>query len=91
MQHQLRQVQVPLWTRAWRIQHAYAYAVVDLLFTVCWFTAFVSVATWNADGISKGKAGLKESGAGGCSAFAYGSAGKCNTSKAIVGLGVLIL
>ena len=83
---------VPMWTRAWRFANVYAYTTLDLLFAVLWFAAFISVSTWEAqgirEGVNKGKDNQKEDGS--CSHFAYGSEAKCNTSKASVGFGVVI-
>ena len=86
---------VPMWTRAWRFANVYAYAALDLLFTILWFAAAIAVGVWEAGGVKKGTNKQqgpqgKDSGSGGCSTFAYGSAAKCETSKASVGFGVMI-
>ncbi|EME82235.1 uncharacterized protein MYCFIDRAFT_43132 [Pseudocercospora fijiensis CIRAD86] len=51
----LYQVMVPMWSRAWRLNNVYAYAVIDVLFALLWFAASIAVAVWNAKGIAKGK------------------------------------
>jgi len=83
---------VPLWTRARRLANVYIYAVIDLTFTLLWFAAFVAVAAWNDQGIRKGDkddtSGTTRTGT--CADFGYGSASKCETSKASVGFGVII-
>ena len=83
---------VPMWTRAWRFTNVYAYAAIDILFAILWFAAFISVETWEAEGIRKGAKGKAAKGGddGACSHFAYGSESKCTTSKASVGFGVVI-
>ncbi|KAJ9631818.1 hypothetical protein H2203_000218 [Taxawa tesnikishii (nom. ined.)] len=82
---------VPAWTRAWRFASPYAYAVLDILFAILWFAAFISVATWNSAGIHQGVKDKKPSNdSGSCSTFAYGSEAKCEVSKATVGLGVVL-
>lgn len=88
-------VMVPMWTRAWRFANVYAYAVLDILFAILWFAAFVAVATWNDAGISKGDSDAdstttSSSSKGTCADFGYGSATKCDISRANVGLGVII-
>ena len=86
------QVMVPMWSRAWRFANVYAYAAIDLLFTVLWFAAFVAVAVWQAGGVKKStdKNQSGKGGGGDCDNFAYGSASKCETAKASVGFGVIV-
>ena len=88
---------VPMWTRAYRFANVYAYASLDLAFTILWFAAFIAVAAWNSKGISEGfktssgrVSDNKDSSGGGCASFAYGSELKCNVSRASVGFGVII-
>ncbi|KAK5166296.1 uncharacterized protein LTR77_008557 [Saxophila tyrrhenica] len=86
------QIMVPMWTRAWRFANVYAYAAIDLLYTLLWFAAFVAVAVWQSEGLkegSKNKDGDKD-GKGSCEQFGYGSATKCQVTKAAVGFGVVI-
>lgn len=88
-------VMVPMWSRAWRFANVYAYAAIDILFTVLWLAAFSAVATWNKKGIEKGDNDSDEdsdsdSKSGTCASFAYGSASRCKVSKATVGFGVII-
>ncbi|KAK4540967.1 hypothetical protein LTR36_008475 [Oleoguttula mirabilis] len=89
------QVMVPSWSRAWRFANAYAYAALDLLFTILWFAAFVAVAAWNSAGIKKGEkedstSDTTSTSSGTCATFAYGSATKCDVSKASVGFAVIV-
>ncbi|KAK5121911.1 hypothetical protein LTR85_004483 [Meristemomyces frigidus] len=85
-------VMVPMWTRAWRFANVYAYASLDVLFTILWFAAFCAVAAWNSAGIRKGEKeeSSNDKKTGSCSAFGYGSASKCEVSKASVGFAVII-
>ena len=84
-----------MWTRVWRFANVYAYAAIDLLYTLLWFAAFVAVAVWQSEGLkvkdkdSDAKKGAKDD-AGTCAQFAYGSASKCDVTKAAVGFGVAI-
>ena len=67
---------------------------MDLLYTILWFAAFISVATWTNDGIKAGERKLKEEkkeNKKGCAAFGYGSESKCTISRASIWFGVLIL
>lgn len=87
-----------MWSRAWRFANAYAYAVLDILFSILWLAAFSAVAAWNNQGVEKGSkdSDNKDNNdkpsnkSGTCSSFAYGSASKCEVSKASVGFGVMI-
>lgn len=82
-------VAVPMWSRTVRFASAYAFAGVDLIYSILWFAAFIAVATWNSDGISAGAKEAKTD-KGNCTTFAYGNELKCNLSKATVGFGVVI-
>ncbi|KAI9673252.1 MAG: hypothetical protein M1829_004317 [Trizodia sp. TS-e1964] len=83
---------VPAWPRSQKFANAYAFAVIDTLFTIFWFSAFIAVASWNSSGIQEGARALNiDENAGNCSTFAYGPQNKCDLSKATVGLGVIIL
>ncbi|KAJ9661714.1 hypothetical protein H2201_006385 [Coniosporium apollinis] len=85
------QVMVPLWTRAVKFANAYAFAAVDVLYTIFWFAAFISVATWNAAGIRQGAKDRNiDKDSGNCTTFAYGTEGKCKLSRATVGFGIVI-
>ena len=83
-----------MWTRAWRFANVYAYASIDIAFTILWFAAFVAVASWNSHGINQGEKDNNTSDGknkgGNCDNFAYGSAQKCEVSRASVGFGVII-
>lgn len=46
---------VPLWPRARRFGNVYAFATVDLLYTIFWFSAWVCLASYVAQGKSLGK------------------------------------
>lgn len=83
-----------MFERTKRFAHPYAFATVDLLYTVLWFAAFISVATWTNDGIKAGEDKLKEEkkeNKKGCAAFGYGSESKCTISRASIWFGVVIL
>ncbi|KAF2086868.1 hypothetical protein K490DRAFT_43166 [Saccharata proteae CBS 121410] len=82
-------VMVPMWTRTVRFANAYAFAFLDVLYTILWFAAFIAVAVWNSSGMSKGAEEANVS-KGNCSTFAYGSELKCHLSEATVGFGVII-
>lgn len=91
---------VPLWSRAWRLNNVWVFATIDILFSLLWFAAAIAVAVWNAVGIAKGRTTSDSSTTtkradtttkdGTCNSFGYGSASKCNVSKATVGLAVII-
>ncbi|KAJ5626763.1 hypothetical protein N7528_004190 [Penicillium herquei] len=46
---------VPMWPRARRFGNVYAFATVDLLYTIFWFSAWVCLASYVAQGKSIGK------------------------------------
>ncbi|KAF1983423.1 hypothetical protein K402DRAFT_306669, partial [Aulographum hederae CBS 113979] len=82
---------VPLWERSKKFAIPIGILTVDVLYTILWFAAVIAVATWNASGTKKGAEDRKlKASEGNCSTFAYGSASKCNTSKASVGFGFII-
>jgi hypothetical protein len=84
------QVMVPMWSRAWRFANVYAYAAIDVAYTILWLAAFAAVANWNASGTankSSDNTDSKDTDSGSC---AHGNASKCAVSKASVGFGVLI-
>ena len=89
-----------MWSRAWRLNNVWAFATIDILFSLLWFAAAIAVAVWNAAGIAKGKTTTDSSTTtkradtttkdGTCNSFGYGSASKCSVSKATVGFAVII-
>lgn len=81
---------VPMWSRAWRFANVYAYAALDVLFTILWLAAAIAVGVWQADGVSKGAGKDGKDSGDGCDNFAYGSSSKCSTAKASVGFGVIV-
>ncbi|KAI9661568.1 MAG: hypothetical protein M1821_008806 [Bathelium mastoideum] len=83
------QIMVPMWSRAWRFANDYAYAAIDVLFAILWFSAFVAVASWVSAGKSLGSKDQKKPAS--CDVFAFGSASKCTTGEADIAFGVLIL
>ncbi|KAL4920708.1 hypothetical protein BDW62DRAFT_176077 [Aspergillus aurantiobrunneus] len=89
-------VAVPMWPRARRFGNVYAFAVVDCLYTLLWFTAWVCIASYVAQGKSEGKDKDENSdknqdeNKGGCDNWKYGSASKCNVSTATCIVGVVI-
>lgn len=90
-----------MWPRARRFGNVYAFATVDCLYALLWFTAWVCVASYVAQGKSEGSADddkdqdknndNDKNKKSGCDAFKYGSASKCNISTATVIIGVVIL
>ncbi|KAL3452983.1 chaperone binding protein [Aspergillus insuetus] len=91
-------VAVPMWPRARRFGNVYAFATVDTLFAVLWFSAWVAIASYVAQGKSEGKdEGDQQDDntnddekASGCDNWKYGSASKCNVSTASCIIGVVI-
>ncbi|KAF2756210.1 hypothetical protein EJ05DRAFT_93498 [Pseudovirgaria hyperparasitica] len=84
-------VMVPMWQRTVRFANVWAFISIDALYTILWLAAFISVAMYNSAGIRQGAkdANLDEND-GNCTTFAYGSEGKCNISRATVGLGAVV-
>lgn len=94
---------VPMWPRARRFGNVYAFATVDLTYTVFWFSAWICLASYVAQGKKIGGDSDKDSdkdskkttrstgGKGSCSDWAYGSESKCNVSTATTIIGVVIL
>lgn len=87
---------MPTFPRARRFGNVYAFATVDALMIILWFSGWVAVADYVAEGKSKGAAAQKDvkdpkEKKSGCDAFAYGSASKCSVSTATVIFGVVIL
>ncbi len=78
---------VPMWSRARRFAHAYAYAALDTLFALFWFSAWIAVSSYVVSGKGKGKNKKKD----GCDNFKYGSPAKCKLSEATIFLGVGVL
>ncbi|KAK2805560.1 hypothetical protein FQN50_006187 [Emmonsiellopsis sp. PD_5] len=86
---------VPMWPRTRRFGNAYAFAAIDVLFSILWFSAWVAVASYVGAGKSKGESDQKDEKdekkkKTGCDAFAYGSPGKCKLSTGTIILGVVI-
>lgn len=85
-------VAVPTFPRARRFGNVYAFATIDGLMVVLWFSGWVAVASYVAQGKSEGESDQKDSKdkKSGCDAFAYGSSSKCTISTATVIFGVII-
>ncbi|KAJ9262233.1 hypothetical protein DTO195F2_3620 [Paecilomyces variotii] len=89
-------VGVPMFPRARRFGNVYAFATIDCLFTILWFSAWVCTASYVAEGKSKGESESKNSkdktkeNKTGCDAFAYGSPGKCKLATGTTIVGVVI-
>ncbi|KAB8237564.1 hypothetical protein ETB97_010194 [Aspergillus alliaceus] len=90
-------VAVPMWPRARRFGNVYAFATVDCLFALLWFTAWVCVASYVAQGKSEGKSDSdkdkdkdKNNNKTGCDNWKYGSASKCKISTATCIMGVVV-
>jgi translocation protein SEC72 len=73
----------------------YAFATIDGVMAVLWFSGWIAVASYVAQGKSEGASDQKDSKdkdkKSGCDAFAYGSSSKCTISTATVIFGVIIL
>ncbi|KAB8078463.1 hypothetical protein BDV29DRAFT_152789 [Aspergillus leporis] len=87
-------VAVPMWPRARRFGNVYAFATVDFLYTLLWFTAWICIASYVAQGKSEGKSDKdkdKDSDKKtGCDNWKYGNASKCKISTATCIMGVVI-
>ncbi|KAL2818178.1 hypothetical protein BDW59DRAFT_152227 [Aspergillus cavernicola] len=89
-------VAVPMWPRARRFGNVYAFATVDCLFALLWFTAWVCIASYVAQGKSEGKdtddqdQDDQDDSKSGCDNWKYGDSSKCNISTATCILGVAI-
>jgi hypothetical protein len=83
---------VPMWSRAARFANAYAFLSLDAIYTILWFSAFISIAMWNSKGVKEGakERKLSESDAN-CTTFKYGPEEKCKLSRATVGMGAVVL
>lgn len=95
-----------MWPRARRFGNVYAFATVDIVYAVFWFSAWVCLASYVAQGKALGKSTsdsdkdsdksskttrADKKAASGCDAWHYGSAAKCNLSTATTIIGVVIL
>ncbi|KAJ5906989.1 uncharacterized protein N7473_003905 [Penicillium subrubescens] len=93
---------VPMWPRARRFGNVYAFATVDIIYAVFWFSAWVALASYVAQGKSIGKSSsddktsstkttrATDSTKSGCDNWAYGSASKCKISTATTIIGVFV-
>ncbi|KAJ5378677.1 hypothetical protein N7509_011796 [Penicillium cosmopolitanum] len=91
---------VPMWPRARRFGNVYAFATVDGLYALFWFSAWVCLASYVAQGKSIGKSSDSSSDQDknkrastskkGCDNWAYGSSSKCTVSTATTIIGVVI-
>ncbi|KAI4268435.1 MAG: hypothetical protein LQ337_007843 [Flavoplaca oasis] len=80
------QAAIPQFDRVKRFSNPYAHAIIDILLSIFWFAAFISVATWTTYGIKHGVDDKQ-----GCEAFKWGGgASKCHLSQAIIGMGVVV-
>jgi hypothetical protein len=92
-----------MWPRARRFGNVYAFATVDIIYAVFWFSAWVALASYVAQGKSIGKSSsddktsstkttrATDSTKSGCDNWAYGSASKCKISTATTIIGVFVL
>ncbi|KAI9764268.1 MAG: hypothetical protein M1840_008559 [Geoglossum simile] len=79
----------PRFKRTERFVNAYAFAAIDVIFCIFWFSAFIAVAAFNASSQNRG-ASERKLPLTNCTTFANGSARKCTLSKVTVGFGVAI-
>ena len=82
------QTAIPIFPRVKRFSHAYVHAVLDALWMILWFAAFIAVAVWVHDGSRAAKDW--KSGDSSCEVFAWGPVGKCKLGKASIGMGVVV-
>lgn len=85
------QAAIPTFQRTKRFANPYAFAILDVLFTILWFAAFIGVAVYTNTGISNGEAKDKDHKLKGCAAFDGGPESKCKLSQATIGMGVVVL
>lgn len=85
------QAAIPTFQRTKRFANPYAFAILDVLFTILWFAAFIGVAVYTNTGISNGEAKDKDHKLKGCAAFDGGTESKCKLSQATIGMGVVVL
>jgi hypothetical protein len=85
-------VVVPMWSRLWRLNSAYAYAIVDILFCILWFAASVAVAVWNASELNEPSTPKRDDSdkTPPTKSYACGGIARCKVSKASVGLGLVL-
>jgi translocation protein SEC72 len=84
-------VAVPLYPNARRFGNVYAFATIDCLFVILWFSAWVAVASYVAEGKSIGAPANNNKNQGtGCDNWAYGDSTKCQLSTVTVIFGVAI-
>ncbi|KKZ68520.1 hypothetical protein EMCG_05804 [[Emmonsia] crescens] len=84
---------VPLWPRTRKFGNAYAFAAVDVLFSILWFASWVAVASYVAAGKIAGDDDdddKEQKEVSGCDAFKFGTPTKCNLSTGTIVLGVVI-
>lgn len=80
-----------MWSRARRFANRFAYAAIDILYTVLWLAGSIAVGVWQSSGTKNASDNTNgKAQGGGCSNFAYGSEAKCETAKATVGFGVIV-
>ncbi|KAF2417244.1 hypothetical protein EJ08DRAFT_643620 [Tothia fuscella] len=83
---------VPMWSRAMNLAKSLWFAIVDILFTILWLSAFASVLAWNKAGIAEGMSKKKpdDDSKADCSIFAFGNEKQCKLSYTAGGFGVVI-
>ncbi|KAI9862968.1 MAG: hypothetical protein M1813_004141 [Trichoglossum hirsutum] len=79
----------PRFEKTRKFANVYAFAAVDALFCIFWFSAFVAVAAFVASSEDRG-ASERKLPTTNCSTFANGSEKKCKLSKATAGLGSVV-
>lgn len=96
-----------MWPRARRFGNVYAFACVDILYSILWLSAWICLASYVAQGKSKGSSSDSKTSSSdsktttkraddtttktGCDNWAYGSSAKCKLSEATTIMGVFIL
>lgn len=82
------QTAFPIFQRTKRFANAYAHAIVDLIYTIFWFSAFIAVVVWVRDGSHAAKDW--DSKASLCDKFAWGPTSKCKLGQAAGALAAII-
>jgi hypothetical protein len=74
---------LPLWEKYHRFSNVYAYAAIDVMYTILWLTAFAAVGMWVQSGIQDKSQG--------CANFDFGSENRCEIAYGTTIIGVFIL
>ncbi|EGE06549.1 hypothetical protein TEQG_05548 [Trichophyton equinum CBS 127.97] len=90
---------VPMWPRLRKFGNVFAFALIDGLFTLLWFAAWIATATYVGTGVAQGgkdkdndknKDDKDKGKKSGCDVFAFGSPTKCRLSTGTTILAVFV-